>query len=115
MQLTKLKSKLYGIKVTDADIACDGSITIDTRLLEKAGLQEYEQVHVLDIANGKRFVTYIIEGEAGEMKVNGAAAKLVTIGDPLIVLAYILVDEDEDLQGRYQIEGYPKKVDGRKV
>ena len=114
MQLTKLKSKLYGIKVTDADIACDGSITIDSALMIKAALQEYEQVHVLDIANGQRFVTYVIEGEAGEMKVNGAAAKLVTIGDPLIVLAYMNVNwAGEGMV--YEEAGYPKKVDGRKI
>jgi aspartate 1-decarboxylase len=107
-----LKSKIYGIKVTDADLACDGSITIDYRLMEKAGLQEYEQVHVLDIANGARFVTYVIKGEAGEMKVNGAAAKLVTIGDPLIVLAYGIFNR---LSAEFEWTAeYPKKVDGRK-
>jgi aspartate 1-decarboxylase len=81
--------------------------------MEKAGLEEYEQVHVLDIANGQRFVTYVIKGEAGEMKVNGAAAKLVTIGDPLIVLAYGIFNQ---LSAEYEWAAeYPKKFDGRKV
>ena len=108
--MTMLKSKIYGIKVTDADLACDGSITIDFNLMSKVGILPYEQVHVLDIANAHRFVTYAIAGESGEMKVNGAAAKLVTIGDPLIILAYVGVC---DLVFDYHNCGYPLKVDGR--
>jgi aspartate 1-decarboxylase len=111
MNLIMLKSKIYGIKVTEADTACDGSITIDARLMAKASIYPYEQVHVLDIANAHRFVTYAIEGEPGEMKVNGAAAKLVTIGDPLIILAYAGFDNAVDCL----IMGFPKKVDGREV
>ena len=107
-----LKSKVYGIKVTEADLACDGSITIDYRIMQSADILPYEQVHVLDIANAHRFVTYAIEGEQGEMKVNGAAAKLVTIGDPLIILAYVGV---EDLILDYHNKGFPRKVDGRKI
>jgi aspartate 1-decarboxylase len=100
-----LKSKIYGIKVLEADLACDGSITIDKRILDDAGIEEYEQVHVLDITNAKRFITYAILGAPGELKVNGAAAKLVEIGDALIVLAYGIMDELEN--------AHPKKVDGR--
>jgi aspartate 1-decarboxylase len=104
---------VYGIKVIDADIACDGSITIDWNIMIQAGLQEYEQVHVLDIENGQRFTTYAIVGKPGEMKVNGAAAKLVTIGDPLIILAYIQIDEVKDFWEYGAC--YPKKVDGRTI
>ena len=111
MQITMLKSKVYGIKVTDADIACDGSITIDSTLMQKACILPYEQVHVLDIANAARFVTYAIVGEPGEMKVNGAAAKLVTIGDPLIILTYAGFDDILE----YGKSGLPWKVDGRTI
>ena len=114
MQIMMLKSKIYGIKVTEADLACDGSITIDVNLMSKAGILPYEQVHVLDIANAHRFVTYAITGEPGEMKVNGAAAKLVTIGDPLIILAYVGIDFASE-GVFYEHSGYPRKVDGRKV
>jgi aspartate 1-decarboxylase len=86
--IIKLKSKLTGINVTDCDIDYEGSITIDRNLLRKVGIEQYEQVHVLDRTNGQRFVTYAIDGATGVICVNGAAARLVNIGDDLIVLAY---------------------------
>lgn len=110
MFLTMLKSKLYGIRITDADLKCSGSITIDPLMLDWAAIREFEQVHVLDIENGERFITYVIKGKQGDVIVNGAAARLVTIGDPLIILTYGIFDSSES----YYASGYPNKFDGSK-
>lgn len=83
-----LKSKIHGVKVTDINPNYQGSIAIDADLLARANILEYEQVHVLDITNGTRFVTYAIKGNKDEVCVNGAAAKLVKFDDTLIILAY---------------------------
>lgn len=85
-----LKSKIHRATVTGSDLHYVGSITVDEELLEAADIREHELVHVLDIDNGNRFETYAITGErgSGEVKVNGAAARLVHSGDTLIVLSY---------------------------
>ncbi len=90
MQRTMLKSKIHRATVTDCDLHYVGSITIDPDLLEAADILEHEQVHVVDIDNGARLQTYTIAGErgSGEMKVNGAAARLVHRGDKVIVISY---------------------------
>jgi aspartate 1-decarboxylase len=90
MQRTMLKSKIHRAAVTDCDLHYVGSITIDPDLLEAADILEHEQVHVVDVDNGARFETYTIAGErgSGEMKVNGAAARLVHRGDTIIVISY---------------------------
>ena len=90
MQRTMLKSKIHRATVTDCDLHYVGSITIDPDLLEAADIREHEQVHVVDIDNGARFETYTIAGEqgSGDMKVNGAAARLVHRGDTIIVISY---------------------------
>jgi len=85
-----LKSKLSGLKVTDASLHYEGSITLDPKLMREADILEYEQVHVLNVSNGKRFVTYAIAGEEAEVCVNGAASHLVDIGDEIMVLAYTI-------------------------
>jgi aspartate 1-decarboxylase len=92
-----LKSKIHRATVTDCDLHYVGSITVDPDLLEAADIREHEQVHVLDLDNGARFETYAIAGERGsqEMKVNGAAARLVHRGDTVIVLSYATYDETE--------------------
>jgi aspartate 1-decarboxylase len=92
-----LKSKLHRASVSDSDLHYVGSITIDPQLLEAADIREHELVHVLDVDNGNRFETYTIAGErgSGELKVNGAAARLVHRGDTVIVLSYAEYDEDE--------------------
>src|ERR687887_2280618 len=97
MQRVMLKSKIHRATVTDCDLHYVGSITIDADLLEAADILEHEQVHVLDIDNGARFETYTIAGErgAGEMKVNGAAARLVHTGDTIIVVSYASYDKQE--------------------
>ena len=90
-----LKSKIHRAHITDANIDYEGSITIDKELMQEADILPYEQVHVLDVNNGARFITYAIEGEKGEICVNGAAARLVTRGDTVIILTYCHVEEDE--------------------
>ena len=92
---TMLKSKIHRARVTDANINYEGSITIDRRLMEAADILHYEQVHVLNINNGARFTTYAIEGEKGEICLNGAAARLVEKGDTVIILTYCHVNEEE--------------------
>lgn len=91
------KSKIHRATVTEANLNYEGSLTLDPLLMEAAGLVPFEQVHVLNLNNGARFETYLIEGErgSGTVCVNGAAARLVQVGDPVIVLAYALVPEDE--------------------
>ena len=90
MNRTMLKSKIHRATVTDSDLHYVGSITIDPDLLEAADILEHEQVHVVDVDNGSRFETYTIAGArgSGEMKVNGAAARLVHRGDTIIVISY---------------------------
>lgn len=97
MKRIMLKAKIHRAKVTDANIAYEGSIEIDSKLLKKADILPYEQVQVYDINNGNRFETYTIEGKSGSgvISVNGAAARLVSIGDLLIIASYAVMDEDE--------------------
>src|SRR5579863_9646933 len=92
-----LKSKIHRATVTDCDLHYVGSITIDPDLLEAADIREFEQVAVVDIDNGARFETYTIAGErgSGDMKVNGAAARLVHHGDTIIVISYGGYDPEE--------------------
>jgi aspartate 1-decarboxylase len=102
MQRTMLKSKIHRGTVTDCDLHYVGSITIDADLLDAADMLEHEQVHVVDVDNGARFVTYTLAGErgSGTMQVNGAAARLVQRGDTIIVFSYAAYDE-RDLE-RYE-------------
>jgi len=95
MQRTMMKSKIHRATVTGADLNYRGSITIDRRLMELADLREHEQVHVLDVDNGARFETYVIEGGPGDLVLNGAAARLVHEGDRVIVISYAAYDEVE--------------------
>jgi aspartate 1-decarboxylase len=97
MRRTMLKSKLHRATVTGSDLHYVGSITIDPELLEAGDILENEQVHVLDVDNGARFETYTIAGErgSGEVKINGAAARLVHTGDTVIVVSYADYDEQE--------------------
>src|SRR5437588_5756439 len=97
MHRTMLKSKIHRATVTDCDLHYVGSITIDPDLLEAADMLGYEQVHVVDVDNGARFETYTIAGQrgSGEMKVNGAAARLVHRADTIIVISYGQYDHAE--------------------
>ena len=95
MLRTMMKSKIHRATVTGADVDYVGSVTLDPELMRLADLQEFEQVHVLDIDNGARFETYAIAGGPGEVIVNGAAARLVHPGDKVIVITYAHYDEAE--------------------
>ena len=97
MRLTLLKSKLHRATVTAADLNYEGSITVDPELLEAADILPYEHVHVVNVNNGARFETYAIEGQrgAGEIVVNGAAARLVQPGDKVIILSYGVYEAEE--------------------
>lgn len=97
MLLNLLKAKIHRARVTEANLNYEGSITIDKNLLEASGIYAHEQVHVVDIDNGERFVTYVIEGTpgSGAMCVNGAAARLVSPGDRIIVIAYCHATPEE--------------------
>lgn len=97
MLFNMFKSKLHRATVTQAEIHYVGSITIDSELLEKSGILPGEKVQIVNINNGERFETYTIEGEAGSgiICINGAAARLVQVGDKVIIIAYALMDENE--------------------
>ena len=92
-----MRSKLHNAIVTEANLAYVGSITIDEDLLDAADIREFEQVAVVDVDNGARFETYTIAGPrgSGDMKLNGAAARLVHHGDTIIVISYAAYDPDE--------------------
>jgi len=92
-----LKSKIHRATVSDCDVDYIGSITIDTELMASADLIPNEQVHIWDIDNGARFITYAIEGEAGSgtMQVNGAAAHLTRPGHKIIVASFGAYDESD--------------------
>ena len=90
-----LKSKIHRAHVTEANAHYEGSITIDKKLMKAADILPYEQVDVLNVNSGARFTTYAIEGKKGEICLNGAAARLVIIGDIVIILGYGHVDEAE--------------------
>jgi aspartate 1-decarboxylase len=99
MQRQMLKSKIHRATITDCDVDYVGSITLDPELMRRADLLVNEQVHVWDIDNGARFVTYAIEGEdgSGTVQVNGAAARLVRNGDKVIIASFGSYD-DTDLE-----------------
>ena len=95
-----LKSKIHRVKVTQADLNYVGSITIDEDLLDAANIIEGEKVSVLDNNNGSRFETYVIKGErgSGTICVNGAASRLVSVGDVIIIVSYAHMDFQEAKQ-----------------
>lgn len=90
MKIRMLKGKIHRAAVTQAELNYVGSITVDSSLLEAAGILEYEMVQIVDVENGNRFETYTIAGEAGSGMIclNGAAARQVQIGDHVIIMAY---------------------------
>ncbi len=102
MTVTVLKSKIHRAVVKQAELDYIGSITIDETLMEAAGLLEYEKVQIVDIDNGQRFETYVIAGEreSGMICLNGAAARLVQVGDKIIIMAYADMTPEEVRQHR---------------
>jgi len=97
MNITVLKSKIHRATVTQSELNYVGSITIDKALMKASGLFEYEKVQVVDIDNGNRFETYVIVGEenSDSICVNGAAARLVQVGDRIIIMAYADIEIGE--------------------
>ncbi|MDO4337165.1 MAG: aspartate 1-decarboxylase [Eubacteriales bacterium] len=97
MTVEMLKGKIHRATVTQAELDYVGSITVDENLLNAAGILEYEKVQIVDINNGKRFETYTISGEAGSGMIclNGAAARCVSVGDKIIIMAYAGYDNQE--------------------
>ena len=97
MQIELLTCKIHRATVTDANLNYEGSITIDRSLMDAAGILPFEKVGILDINNGARFDTYVIEGErdSGTICLNGAAARMVQKGDLVIIVAYASLTPEE--------------------
>jgi aspartate 1-decarboxylase len=95
MMINMLKAKIHRATVTDADLNYEGSVSIDTRLIEAAGLREFEMVDIYNCNNGARFHTYVIPGKPGEICLNGAAARMVHRGDLVIIACYASFSEAE--------------------
>ncbi|HIY83795.1 aspartate 1-decarboxylase [Rubneribacter sp.] len=97
MLLNMLKGKIHRATVKQAALDYVGSITVDEALMKAAGIREYELVHVVDVDNGARFETYVIAGEAnsGMICLNGAAARLVQVGDKVIIMCYAQMTPEE--------------------
>ncbi len=97
MNITMLKGKIHRATVVQAELNYVGSITIDAALMEAAGIYEYEQVQIVDIENGSRFETYVIAGERGSGMIclNGAAARMVQVGDRIIIMCYAAMTPEE--------------------
>jgi len=97
MQRTLLKSKIHRATVTEANLAYEGSLTIDAHLMRAADILPYEMVHVFNVANGERFQTYAMEGEAGSgvICLNGAAARKGQVGDLLIIATFAVYEAEE--------------------
>lgn len=97
MTLTMFKSKLHQMKVTEANLHYEGSITIDQELLDESGILPYEKVQVVNITNGERLETYTIPGEAGSRVccLNGAAARKTQVGDRVIIISYAEMTSEE--------------------
>lgn len=97
MTIEMLKSKIHRATVTQSELNYVGSITVDESLMEAAGIVEYEKVQIADVDNGARFETYVIAGEAGSRVIclNGAAARMVSTGDKVIIMSYAQMQPEE--------------------
>jgi len=92
---TMLKSKIHRARITGVHLDYEGSVAIDRELLAEADILPHEQVHILNVNNGQRFTTYAIEGEKGQVSLNGAAARLAQKGDIVIILTYCQMQDEE--------------------
>lgn len=97
MQTTLLKAKLHRARVTHSELEYEGSCAIDGHLLDRAGIREYEQIHIYNVNNGARFITYAIRAEEGSgiVSVNGAAARHAAVNDIVIICAYAILNQAE--------------------
>lgn len=107
MLISVLKSKIHRVTVTGSEIDYEGSCGIDSYLLRSAGIREYEKIHIYNVTNGERFVTYAIAEPAGSaaIVIRGAAAHKAAVGDTIIIAAYALIDPRDDCS---PIKVYPK-------
>ncbi len=105
MTIEMLKGKIHRAVVKQAELDYVGSITVDEELMDAAGIIEYEKVQVVDVNNGSRFETYVISGGRGSGTVclNGAAARCVSTGDKVIIMAYAQMTPDEARQHKPQV------------
>ena len=119
MRREMLRAKVHRIRVTERDIEYEGSLSLDTELMKAADMLPFERVDVYDVDNGNRFSTYLIEGRpgSGDCCVNGAAARLVELGDKLIIAAYCSVDETDvrDHQPKLILIGEENKISRSEV
>jgi aspartate 1-decarboxylase len=117
MKRTLLRSKIHRATVTDANVDYEGSITIDSDLMQAAGLAEYELVHVADVTSGARLETYVMAGKAGTgvIRMNGAAARVVNVGDKIIIMAYGQVEEPLPADWKPEIVLVDEKNKSREV
>ncbi len=97
MRRTVLKAKIQKLVVTETNLDYEGSLTLDESLMKAVGMIPFEQIHVYNISNGERFLTYLMKGakDSGVVGVNGAAVHKAKIGDKLIVASYVSLDEGE--------------------
>jgi len=100
MRLTAFKSKIHRATVTEADLNYEGSVTLDSDLMDAADILPHEQVQILNVNNGERFDTYAIRGQRGSgvICLNGAAARLAHVGDTVIILTYAVMEREELLR-----------------
>jgi len=97
MKRIMLKAKIHHARVTEADLNYEGSLSLDEEMMTAADMLPYEKVHVYNVTNGERFSTYLIKGEknSGKVGVYGAAARRAKVGDTLILVSYVILDEEE--------------------
>jgi aspartate 1-decarboxylase len=97
MRRIMCKSKIHRAKITEANLYYEGSLTVDSDLLDAADIMPYERVQVVNINNGERFETYTIPGKrrSGTICLNGAAARLGHVGDEIIIITYATYNEEE--------------------
>ena len=100
MKRNMFKSKVHRATVTQAELYYEGSLTLDTELMRAADLYQFEHVHIVNVNNGERFETYLIEGPAGSGVVclNGAAARRAAVGDEVIIISYGEYEDSEELR-----------------
>ena len=117
MKIEMLKGKIHRATVTQAEVDYVGSITVDSKLLEAAGILEYEKVQVVDVDNGNRLETYTIAGEwgSGVICLNGAAARCVEVGHKVIIMSYCTMDVEEAKSHKPKVVFVDEKNDAAKV
>jgi aspartate 1-decarboxylase len=117
MTITMFRAKLHRLRVTEADLYYEGSITIDSELLKASGILPYEKVQVVNVNNGSRLETYTIPGEPGERTVclNGPAARLACRGDEVIVISYAQLTPEEAEKHRPRVVLVDEKNDPKEI